>query len=379
MRRALKAGLATVGGCALIVTGALPALAQGPLPREHSTPNPLMSVFTSTNADRYAPTGDPSVGYPQMCIRTNRTAERTDMNEVVEKANAAADQYPKEDKENRAKAVTKALTEAFGSGNFGHTWINFYNSGRKGDATTYGYHEGYGFVKNGTGGGSNDSPERRFHVQRCVSVTDPAKQPAALEKSRIPELNDESALVAKMMGMPVADPTKGAYTPINNCAWFAANLWNYATDEKLVFTQKFDGKAHADYWGMPILALITEVADPGMVAESASTTLPFTTGLSATVAVPGSSTDVWMFRGDQYLRYNSTADRIITAPKKISDGWPGLKGTNFTTEIDAVAAVPRSSTELWMFHGDQYVRYNVGTDRVVVGPKKIAKGWPGLL
>ncbi|WP_216640181.1 hypothetical protein [Aeromonas sp. CA23] len=219
-------------------------------------------------SDKYAPTGDVNVEYPQLCIRTNRTPERTDIEEVVDAANKVADQFPIEDKENRAKAVTEALTKIFGSGSFGHTWILFFNSNNQGDSTTYGYHEGYGYVKNGTGSGTNDSPERKFHVQHCVPLSNPDKQPAQLEKTVIPALNKASADIANIMGIPVPDPSKGAYTPINNCAWFAGNLWNYATDEQFIYEQEFNGAAHADYWGMPFLNAVETISDPGMVAET---------------------------------------------------------------------------------------------------------------
>ncbi|MGV9036658.1 hypothetical protein ACN9TC_13485 [Lactococcus lactis] len=57
-------------------------------------------------------------------------------------------------------------------------------------------------------------------------------------------------------------------TPISNCSCFAGNVWNAATGDSLVFEQDFDGAAHADNWGMPFLSSITEIADPGMSAES---------------------------------------------------------------------------------------------------------------
>ncbi|CFQ45435.1 hypothetical protein [Yersinia aleksiciae] len=224
-------------------------------------------LFSISN-DKYAPTGDQNVNYPQLCIRTNRTAERSNLNEVIIVADSVANQFPPDDKDNRAKAVIKTLTELLGGGGFGHAWIIFFNSAKKGDCTTYAYHEKYGFVKNGNASDRNDSPERRFHLQRTVPLTDLDKQPAALERTIIPQLNRESYAVANIMGMEVKDPVNGAYTPINNCSWFAGKLWNYASGEQLIFEQDFDGAAHADNWGMPFLSLIKKVADPGMIAES---------------------------------------------------------------------------------------------------------------
>ncbi|HGJ5889838.1 MAG TPA: hypothetical protein ACHBZA_00325 [Arsenophonus apicola] len=74
----------------------------------------------SVTPDKYAPIGDPTVGYPQLCIRTNRTAERTNLDEVIKILDAAADQYPIHEKEKRAKVVMEALVTIFSSGNLGH-------------------------------------------------------------------------------------------------------------------------------------------------------------------------------------------------------------------------------------------------------------------
>ncbi|MGR6001831.1 hypothetical protein ACT7C7_30525 [Bacillus cereus] len=213
----------------------------------------LIPNIKSTVADKYEPTGDANIGYPQIAIRTNHTAERTNQEAIIQKANEVADQYPIEDKEHRAKAVTEALTKAFGGGSLGHTWIVFFNSDKKGDYTSYGYHNGYGFVKNGVASDRNDSAERKFNLERILPVKDINFYPDQLEKTIIPKLNKQSAEIAKLAGIPISIPDNGAYTPINNCSWFAGNLWNYATKDNLVFEQNFDGASHADYWGDTLL------------------------------------------------------------------------------------------------------------------------------
>ncbi|PGM52866.1 hypothetical protein [Bacillus thuringiensis] len=228
----------------------------------------LNSDFRSISSDKYEPIGDPDMGYPQMAIRTNRTPQRTDLESVIRRANQVADQYPIEDKKNRAKAVTEELTEIFGGGGFGHTWIIFFKSAKPGNYTSYGYHAGYGFVKDGQGGGRNDSPERKFHVERIIPIKNTNAFPDQLEQTIIPKLNKYSVEIAELMDIPVSNPDVGAYTPITNCSWFAGNLWNYATGDNLVFEQDFNGADYADRWGMPFLKSIKKIADPGMVAES---------------------------------------------------------------------------------------------------------------
>ena len=123
-------------------------------------------------------------------------------------------------------------------------------------------------MKDGQGGGRNDSPERKFHVERIIPIKNTNAFPDQLEQTIIPKLNKYSVEIAELMDIPVSNPDVGAYTPITNCSWFAGNLWNYATGDSLVFEQDFNGADYADRWGMPFLRYIKKIADPGMVAES---------------------------------------------------------------------------------------------------------------
>lgn len=72
------------------------------------------------------------------------------------------------------------------------------------------------------------------------------------------------------MRMAVKNPANGVYTPINNCTWFAGYLWNSITNEQLIYEQDFNGAVYAEKWGIDYLALISKIADPGMLAESLS-------------------------------------------------------------------------------------------------------------
>ena len=225
-------------------------------------------TLTGINPDKSVPTGDPNVSYPQISIRTNRTPERTDLNDVISRADKAASQFPSDDQADRSKAVLAELTSYFGSGQLGHAWIIIFNSNKEGDYTSYGYHEGYGFVKNGTAGDTNDRPDRMFNVSKTLPLKNAEETEKNLETKVIPELNKTSVQFANAMGITVEKPENGAYTPISNCSWFAGNVWNAATGDSLIFEQDFDGAAHADNWGMPFLSSITKIADPGMIAES---------------------------------------------------------------------------------------------------------------
>ncbi|GAA2724979.1 hemopexin repeat-containing protein [Actinocorallia aurantiaca] len=104
----------------------------------------------------------------------------------------------------------------------------------------------------------------------------------------------------------------------------------------------------------------------------------FASGIDAACAVPDSTTDLYLFKGDQYARYRTSEEKITSGPKAIATGWSGLKGTVFASGIDAACAVPGSTTDLYLFKGDQYARYRTSEEKITSGPKAIATGWPGL-
>ncbi|WP_318216668.1 hypothetical protein [Streptomyces sp. SCL15-6] len=104
----------------------------------------------------------------------------------------------------------------------------------------------------------------------------------------------------------------------------------------------------------------------------------FTRNLDAACLAPGSATDVYLFQGDQYVRYDCRSKDIGYGTKKLSDGWPGLRGTNFTSNLDAACNVPGSSTDVYLFKGDKYVRYDCRNERIHNGVQNIISGWPRL-
>ncbi|MFJ7147543.1 hypothetical protein ACIQVT_04965 [Streptomyces sp. NPDC100445] len=104
----------------------------------------------------------------------------------------------------------------------------------------------------------------------------------------------------------------------------------------------------------------------------------FASGIDAACGVPDSGTDLYLFKGNQYLRYRVTEEKITSGPKSLAEGWSGLKGTAFTSGIDAACGVPDNSTDLYLFKGDQYLRYHVGNEEITSGPQSLADGWSGL-
>lgn len=98
------------------------------------------------------------------------------------------------------------------------------------------------------------------------------------------------------------------------------------------------------------------------------------------VGDPAVATDVFIFRGDSYYRYNGTKDRITALPKKISADWKGLNGSKCTSRVDAVARVPNiagdSRSSAYFFCGNEYVPYDFALGAATGKTGKIAEKWP---
>ena len=87
---------------------------------------------------------------------------------------------------------------------------------------------------------------------------------------------------------------------------------------------------------------------------------------------------LYMFKGDQYVRFTKVDDGVdADYPKPIVGNWPGLPAS-FQSGIDAVFW-RKSNGAVYMFKGDQYVRFTKVDDGVDADyPKPIAGNWPGL-
>ncbi|ROQ33464.1 hemopexin [Streptomyces sp. PanSC19] len=96
----------------------------------------------------------------------------------------------------------------------------------------------------------------------------------------------------------------------------------------------------------------------------------------------------YAFTEDVYFRYDAVADRVDPEylvpddPFTVAFGWAGMPdgsggGTDWRTGVDA--AVNWGNGKLYFFKGDSYVRYDITADRVDPGyPRTIAGNWTGL-
>ena len=85
----------------------------------------------------------------------------------------------------------------------------------------------------------------------------------------------------------------------------------------------------------------------------------------------------YFFKGQEYIRYDPATNRADPGyPRPIQGSWSGFPNT-FAAGVDA--AVVWNNGKAYFFKGDQYIRYDISADEVDRGyPLPIAGRWPGL-
>ena len=111
---------------------------------------------------------------------------------------------------------------------------------------------------------------------------------------------------------------------------------------------------------------------------------PFDQVDATLVYPPGVGPDIaknmaYMFHGDSYVKWNLLTDKLEQGALKIKDFWPGFP----FDRVDATLVYPPevgpdyAKNMAYMFHGDSYIKWNLVTDKLETGARKIKDGWPG--
>lgn len=97
-------------------------------------------------------------------------------------------------------------------------------------------------------------------------------------------------------------------------------------------------------------------------------------GVDAIINSPWDKGMAYLFKGKEFIQYDTTADRNSKAPspKPIADDWPGI----WPDGIDA--AVVWDDGKIYFFKGSEYIRFDIQSKSADPGyPKPIADRWPG--
>ncbi|KMW72207.1 photopexin B [Photorhabdus luminescens subsp. luminescens] len=80
---------------------------------------------------------------------------------------------------------------------------------------------------------------------------------------------------------------------------------------------------------------------------------------------------LYFFKGSQYVKFNIAKAKVTDGPKFISEGWPGLKGTEFENGIDA--ATEFTTNIVCFFKGSDCIDYTVNSH--TIKQNSIAARW----
>lgn len=122
-------------------------------------------------------------------------------------------------------------------------------------------------------------------------------------------------------------------------------------------------------------SIANDRVDVSPVQVSGSWRLPAEFHSNLDAAVNWGDGHAYLFKGARYVRYNIATDRVDVGPTEISRFWTRLPA-EFQSNLSA--AVNWGDGHAYFFKGPRYLRYNVATDMVDVGPTEISRFWTRL-
>lgn len=101
----------------------------------------------------------------------------------------------------------------------------------------------------------------------------------------------------------------------------------------------------------------------------------FQLGIDAAVNHQSNPNVSWFFKDDLYVRYDVVNDKLLGGPTPILRGWRGLP-ENFQRGIDAAVNSVLDTDKVYLFKDDQYVRFDLVGDKTDNGyPLPIEGNW----
>ena len=153
------------------------------------------------------------------------------------------------------------------------------------------------------------------------------------------------------------------------------NEWRQPRTNAVRFMHYCDSYRPIFTGAMNLIQPVTEsVWDGGARARQFSEMRLTRPSVESARPLPEGSTCSYFFKNDRYLRYDIKGDAVDVAPAPISRSWH--LPTEFQSNIDA--AVNWGDGHVYFFKGAGYVRYNIATDLVDVGPVEISRFWTHL-
>jgi len=123
------------------------------------------------------------------------------------------------------------------------------------------------------------------------------------------------------------------------------------------------------------------VAGPTLISKGWNTLSQEDFGrVDAVVPVPGTENQLYVFFGGRYLKIKleNYDDSFVTeGARSIESGWKSLIQAGFDT-VDAAVLVPGTKSEIYFFRGLNYVRVDNATDKIVLKVAPIKGGWTSI-